>query len=94
MQPPPSVSADPLCVPNRHLVDYVHRYVVALTVTNTGGVEATATPQLYLGFPPSAGEPPCLLRGFAKVCIARPVLPYYDTAILHCTIYHYPTLSR
>lgn len=42
-------------------------YTVSFTVKNTGGRAGTETPQLYLGFPAAAGEPPQQLRGFAKV---------------------------
>ena len=39
---------------------------VTVTVTNTGRRPGAAAPQLYLTFPPSAGEPPGQLRGFAQ----------------------------
>jgi beta-glucosidase len=42
-------------------------YTVSVDVANTGARDGTETPQLYLGFPPSAGEPPSQLRGFTKV---------------------------
>ena len=40
---------------------------VSLTVTNNGTVRGAEVIQLYLGYPPSAGEPPKVLRGFSKV---------------------------
>uniref|UniRef100_A0A7S1CC37 Probable beta-glucosidase G n=1 Tax=Bicosoecida sp. CB-2014 TaxID=1486930 RepID=A0A7S1CC37_9STRA len=40
---------------------------VSVTITNTGSRDGAATPQLYLGFPSSAGEPPKQLKGFSKV---------------------------
>ncbi|KAF7341180.1 Glycoside hydrolase family 3 protein [Mycena venus] len=44
--------------------------VISFTVTNTGAVAGTEKPQLYLGYPPSAGEPPKVLRGFDEVPLA------------------------
>jgi len=35
-------------------------------VKNNGGVDGHEVVQLYLGYPESAGEPPKLLRGFAR----------------------------
>lgn len=40
---------------------------VTFDVLNTGARAGSAVPQLYLAFPASAGEPPQVLRGFAKV---------------------------
>jgi beta-glucosidase len=40
---------------------------VSFTVKNNGSVDGTEIPQLYLGFPAAAGEPPKLLRGFDEV---------------------------
>jgi len=40
---------------------------VATTIKNTGAVPGTEIPQLYLGFPANAGEPPKVLRGFEEV---------------------------
>jgi len=40
---------------------------VVATIKNTGAVPGTEIPQLYLGFPPNAGEPPKVLRGFDEV---------------------------
>ena len=42
---------------------------VTVTVTNNGSVAGAEVPQLYLGFPAHAGEPPQQLRGFAKVAL-------------------------
>ncbi|KAF5367946.1 hypothetical protein D9758_004514 [Tetrapyrgos nigripes] len=41
--------------------------VVSFTIKNTGGLDGTEIPQLYLGFPGSAGEPEKVLRGFDEV---------------------------
>lgn len=40
---------------------------ISFTVKNTGGIDGTEIPQLYLGYPTSAGEPPKLLRGFDDI---------------------------
>jgi len=40
---------------------------VSFTVKNNGTVDGTEIPQMYLGFPAAAGEPPKLLRGFDEV---------------------------
>jgi beta-glucosidase len=45
------------------------RYRVSVRVTNTGARAGTAVVQLYVGFPPSTGEPPNQLKGFAKVAL-------------------------
>eukprot|EP00967_Tisochrysis_lutea_P143270 scaffold265877_cov32-Tisochrysis_lutea.AAC.2 len=45
---------------------------ISVTVTNTGRVAGRAVPQLYLGFPPQAGEPPQQLRGFHKTAVLYP----------------------
>ncbi|KAF5391099.1 hypothetical protein D9757_003176 [Collybiopsis confluens] len=39
-------------------------------ITNTGSVAGTEIPQLYLGFPSSAGEPDKVLRGFDDISLA------------------------
>ncbi|KAB5594636.1 hypothetical protein CTheo_1958 [Ceratobasidium theobromae] len=44
--------------------------IVTFQVTNSGTQKATEIAQLYLGFPPSAGEPPKSLRGFEEVPLA------------------------
>ena len=43
---------------------------VSVTIKNTGPVHGAEVAQLYLGFPPSAGEPPQVLRGFQKLHLA------------------------
>jgi beta-glucosidase len=43
---------------------------VSFEVTNTGRRPGTETPQIYVGFPPSIGEPPQRLAAFAKVTLA------------------------
>ena len=40
---------------------------VSFTLKNTGSRVGAEVPQLYLGYPASAGEPPKVLRGFQKV---------------------------
>ncbi|KAF7319475.1 Glycoside hydrolase family 3 protein [Mycena chlorophos] len=40
---------------------------ITFTVKNTGAVSGMDKPQMYLGFPASAGEPPKVLRGFEEV---------------------------
>jgi len=47
-------------------VDDIRRTVAAV-ITNTGSRPGVVVPQLYLGFPPGAGEPPLLLRGFTTL---------------------------
>jgi beta-glucosidase len=42
---------------------------VSFTVTNTGARTGVSVPQLYLGFPASAGEPPRQLKGFDRVSL-------------------------
>jgi len=42
---------------------------VSFTVQNTGPVTGSDVPQLYLGFPAAANEPPKQLRGFTKVTL-------------------------
>jgi len=44
-------------------------YRVAVRVTNTGTRTGTAVPELYVGFPSAAGEPPNQLKGFGKVTL-------------------------
>ncbi|KAJ7138264.1 glycoside hydrolase family 3 protein [Mycena epipterygia] len=44
--------------------------VISFSVKNTGAVAGTEKPQLYLGYPTSAGEPPKVLRGFDEVPLA------------------------
>ncbi len=42
---------------------------VTLTVTNAGGRAGAAVPQVYVGDPPAAGEPPKQLKGFRRVAL-------------------------
>ncbi|KAJ2914198.1 hypothetical protein MD484_g6200, partial [Candolleomyces efflorescens] len=44
-------------------------YTVTFTVANTGAFSGAEKPQLYLAYPPSAGEPPKVLRGFEEVIL-------------------------
>jgi beta-glucosidase len=45
-------------------------FAVSATVTNTGRRPGVDVAQCYIGFPPSAGEPPRQLRGFQRVSLA------------------------
>ncbi|KAI9265146.1 glycoside hydrolase superfamily [Phascolomyces articulosus] len=45
------------------------KVVTSITINNVGSVDGAEIPQAYITFPPSAGEPPKLLRGFEKVYI-------------------------
>lgn len=42
---------------------------ISFNITNTGSIAGAEVPQLYLGFPAGANEPPKVLRGFQKVHI-------------------------
>jgi len=44
--------------------------VVSFKLTNTGSFAGTEIPQLYLGYPTDAGEPPRVLRGFDEIDLA------------------------
>jgi beta-glucosidase-like glycosyl hydrolase len=46
---------------------YEPAYETTFTITNTGKVDGSEVPQLYLGFPAEAAEPPKVLRGFERV---------------------------
>ena len=41
--------------------------IVRVHLRNAGSLASSAVPQVYLGFPAAAGEPPRQLKGFAKV---------------------------
>jgi beta-glucosidase len=43
---------------------------IGFDLTNTGTLTGAEVPQLYLGFPAAAGEPPKLLKGFQKVTLS------------------------
>jgi beta-glucosidase len=47
-----------------------HRLKVSLVVRNTGDRAGAAVPQIYVGFPKKAGEPPRQLKGFRKLRLA------------------------
>ncbi|WVQ75626.1 hypothetical protein IAR50_005255 [Cryptococcus sp. DSM 104548] len=53
----------------KFVVDSLHkpRWTVSIDVTNTGEVNGCEVPQLYLVYPESAGEPPKVLRDFARI---------------------------
>ena len=44
--------------------------IAAFDVTNTGDRAGSEVAQLYLSFPPDAGEPPRVLRGFERLTLA------------------------
>nr|XP_019015024.1 beta-glucosidase [Kwoniella pini CBS 10737]OCF53805.1 beta-glucosidase [Kwoniella pini CBS 10737] len=46
------------------------RWTISVDVTNTGDVFGCDIPQLYLAYPPEAGEPPKVLRDFNRVQLA------------------------
>ena len=46
-----------------------HNWTVTATVTNTGPRAGAEVPQLYLGFPSAAGEPPMQLKGYQRVTL-------------------------
>ncbi|TFK67251.1 glycoside hydrolase family 3 protein [Pluteus cervinus] len=50
---------------------WLHRpaYQVTFSLRNTGKVAGGEIPQLYLNFPPSANEPPNILKGFTDVLL-------------------------
>lgn len=59
---------------------------VSFTLTNSGTRDGVEVPQLYLGFPNSAGEPPCQLKGFTRVHLSKGqskqvTLPLNDRAV-------------
>jgi len=43
---------------------------IGFDLTNTGNLTGAEVPQLYLGFPTAAGEPPKLLKGFQKITLS------------------------
>ena len=43
---------------------------IGFDLTNTGPFMGAEVPQLYLGFPAAAGEPPKLLKGFQKISLS------------------------
>lgn len=50
----------------------VNSTVASFTLTNTGTVASCEVAQLYISYPPSAGEPPQQLKGFSKVGPLKP----------------------
>ena len=65
-------------------------YKISMTLTNKGTVRGAEIAQLYIAFPPSANEPPKVLRRFQKVDLApgesatvdfAPLVPATDLAI-------------
>lgn len=59
-------------------------YEVSFKIHNKGTYSAHEAPQLYLSYPPSAGEPPKVLRKFERVWIER-----HDTKCLSWTLTRY-----
>jgi beta-glucosidase len=49
---------------------YEPAYEITFTITNVGNCAGSEVPQLYLGFPAEAQEPPKVLRGFERVYLA------------------------
>ena len=49
---------------------YAPAYEITFTITNTGKVNGSEVPQLYLGFPAEAQQPPKVLRGFDRVYLS------------------------
>jgi beta-glucosidase len=49
---------------------YEPAYEIKFTINNTGKVDGSEVPQLYLGFPAEAQEPPKVLPGFERVYLA------------------------
>ncbi|KAL1522272.1 hypothetical protein AB1Y20_017266 [Prymnesium parvum] len=45
---------------------------LAVRVRNVGGASGAEVAQLYVAFPPAAGEPPLVLRAFAKTALLPP----------------------
>jgi beta-glucosidase len=43
---------------------------IGFDLTNTGNLTGAEVPQLYLGFPAAAGEPPKLLKGFQRISLS------------------------
>ncbi|KAL8281508.1 hypothetical protein RQP46_006192 [Phenoliferia psychrophenolica] len=50
---------------------YDTAYTVTFDVQNTGERDGAEVSQLYLAFPPAAGEPPKVLRGFERTMIVK-----------------------
>lgn len=50
---------------------YSNAITVSYQVKNTGNFDGSEVSQLYLGFPPQAGQPPRVLRGFDKSFIRQ-----------------------
>ncbi|WWC58680.1 uncharacterized protein I303_101224 [Kwoniella dejecticola CBS 10117] len=64
------------------------RWTLSVDVTNSGGLFGCDIPQLYLAYPPEAGEPPKVLRDFNRVQLSpgetknvRFELSRYDVSI-------------
>ncbi|CAF3998101.1 unnamed protein product [Rotaria sp. Silwood1] len=49
---------------------YMPVYEITFTIINTGNLYGSEVPQLYLGFPATAQQPPKVLRGFERVYLA------------------------
>ena len=53
----------------------------SFTLTNNGTVRGAEVTQLYIGFPPTAGEPPRQLKGFKKMELAPGASTTIDIAL-------------
>ncbi|KAF9533583.1 glycoside hydrolase family 3 protein [Crepidotus variabilis] len=70
-------------------------FSISFTITNTGSVDGTEKPQLYLGYPPSAGEPAKVLRGFEEVPLAVGITTTVTVALdrRSMSVWHTPSQS-
>ncbi|TRM67542.1 glycoside hydrolase family 3 protein [Schizophyllum amplum] len=67
---------------------------ISFTVANTGDVAGTEIPQLYLGFPEGAGEPPRLLRGFEEVALEAGASSQVEMALTARDLSIWDTVSQ
>ncbi|KAF8486551.1 glycoside hydrolase superfamily [Gautieria morchelliformis] len=68
---PPAFSSPAQTSPGGAADLFTTAWTVTYAVTNTGGVDGNEVSQVYLGFPPSAGQPPKVLRGFDRSFVGR-----------------------
>lgn len=67
---------------------------VSCTLKNAGKRTGSTVAQLYLGFPVEAGEPPRLLKGFAKVELAPGAANAMFSMIFYTSTYTMPPSQR